>query len=270
MNPKKRLDLILTERGYFNSREQAKAAVMAGRVFVNGERVDKPGTVLPLDVEIKFLGKEHPYVSRGGLKLEKAIKEFNLDFAGKAVLDVGASTGGFTHCSLIYGAGCVTAIDVGYGQLAWELRTDPRVHLFERTNIRYVTPEKLNCLSDIAVIDVSFISLEKVLPAVFNLLKERGIIVALVKPQFEAGPAKVGKKGVVRDKEVHIEVLLKTVAFGKSIGLAAEMLTYSPIRGPEGNIEYIIKFLTDRNNALIDVQNIRQVVEKAHSTLERS
>ncbi|MFZ5688166.1 MAG: TlyA family RNA methyltransferase [Bacillota bacterium] len=268
VNPKKRLDLILTERGYFNSREQAKAAVMAGQVVVNGERVDKPGTVLPVDINIQFIGRQHPYVSRGGLKLEKAIKEFNLVFSGKTVLDVGASTGGFTHCALIHGAERIIAIDVGYGQLAWELRNNPRVHLFERTNIRHVTPEKLNCLSDIATIDVSFISLDKVLPAVLNLVKESGFIVALAKPQFEAGPSKVGKKGVVRDKEVHIEVLQKAITSGSILGLCAEMLTYSPIRGPEGNIEYIIKFCREKTAATVDSQKIRQVVEEAHANLQ--
>jgi 23S rRNA (cytidine1920-2'-O)/16S rRNA (cytidine1409-2'-O)-methyltransferase len=267
VNSKKRLDLILAERGYFSSRDQAKAAVMAGQVFVNGERVDKPGTILSMDIDIQCLSKQHPYVSRGGLKLEKAINEFKLVFNGKTVLDVGASTGGFTHCALIHGAERVIAIDVGYGQIAWELRNDPRVCLFEKTNIRYVIPEKINCLADVATIDVSFISLNKVLPAVSNLIKKSGCIVALVKPQFEAGPAKVGKKGVVTDKEVHIEVLESVIISGNLLGFFAQMLTYSPIRGPKGNIEYLIKLSREENNQTVGIQKIRQVVAEAYTNL---
>lgn len=237
-----RLDVFLVERGYFSSRERARAAVLAGCVFVNGRRAEKAGQLISPADTVVVRAENLPYVSRGGLKLAYALKVFALDLTGLTVLDVGASTGGFTDCVLQAGARRVFAVDVGYGQLAWKLRTDPRVTVLERTNIRYLDPEALGELADFATIDVSFISIEKVLPAVGRLLKPEGQGLALIKPQFEAGPEKVGKKGVVRDPATHAAVCTRIVDFIRSCGWEVRGFTFSPVRGPEGNIEFFVFF----------------------------
>jgi len=236
---KKRIDLLLFERGLFESREKARASVMSGIVFADGQRIDKPGSSVSVDAVIEIRGSTLQYVSRGGLKLEKAMREFGISLDGVAAADIGASTGGFTDCMLQNGAAKVFAIDVGYGQLAWKLRNDSRVVVMERTNIRYVTPEMIGEPLDFASIDVSFISLKLVLPVLKQLLKQGCKAVALVKPQFEAGREKVGKKGVVRDPEVHLEVLEAFCMNSRDNGFDLLDLTYSPIKGPEGNIEYL-------------------------------
>lgn len=220
---------------------------MAGEIFVNGIRVDKCGEKIKESANIEFKGQKMPYVSRGGYKLEKAIKSFDITLKDKICLDIGASTGGFTDCMLQNGAKKVFSIDVGYGQLAWKLRTDPRVVCMERTNFRYVTLEQIGEYADFGSIDVSFISLEKVIPAALNILDEKGSMVALIKPQFEAGREKVGKKGVVREKSTHEEVISKIIKFLKELQVKIIGLQYSPIKGPEGNIEYLIYFTKDKN-----------------------
>jgi 23S rRNA (cytidine1920-2'-O)/16S rRNA (cytidine1409-2'-O)-methyltransferase len=236
---KERLDVLLVQRGLSASRERAKADIMSGLVFVNGQRVDKAGTTVPEDAAVELRGTGPAFVSRGGLKLEKALDTFGVDPAGKTCLDCGASTGGFSDCLLQRGAAKLYAIDVGYGQLAWPIRSDPRVVVMERTNIRYVTAEQVPDPIDLASLDVSFISLRLVLPAVKELLAPAGEIVCLIKPQFEAGKEKVGKKGVVRDPETHKEVLRAFRENAESLGLGLRGLTFSPIKGPEGNIEYL-------------------------------
>ncbi|NNG66767.1 TlyA family RNA methyltransferase [Caldanaerobacter subterraneus] len=235
---KERIDVLLVKRGFFSSREKAKAAIMAGEVYVDGKRAEKAGEMVKEDSKIEIKGNSLPYVSRGGLKLEKALQLFGIDVRGKIALDVGASTGGFTDCLLKHGAQKVYAVDVGYGQLHWSLRNDPRVVVMEKTNIRFLNalPEMV----DIITIDVSFISLEIVVPAADKFLKSEGEIVALIKPQFEAGREKVGKKGIVRDKDVHKEVLEKIIKLFKNINYGVCGITYSPIKGAEGNIEYLI------------------------------
>ena len=237
---KERLDVLLVKRNLAESREKAKAVIMAGNVFVDGQREDKAGTTFPPEVSIEVKGHTLPYVSRGGLKLEKALAVFDVNVENKVCTDVGSSTGGFTDCMLQNGACKVYAIDVGRGQLDWKLRQDSRVVCMEKTNIRYVTPEDIGEAIDFSSIDVSFISLTKVLEPIRNYLKEDGEIVALIKPQFEAGREKVGKKGVVRDKAVHREVIMKVADYARNIGFGVMELDYSPIRGPEGNIEYLI------------------------------
>ncbi len=240
---KKRIDVLMTERGLAESREKAKAIIMSGIVYVNGQKEDKAGTTFPDDLttRIEVRGASLRYVSRGGLKLEKAMKEFPIDLQGKICMDIGASTGGFTDCMLQNGAKKVFAVDVGHGQLAWKLRNDERVVCMEKMNIRYITAEDIGGeMLDFASVDVSFISLSKVLPPVWPLLKEGAEMVCLIKPQFEAGREEVGKKGVVRDRKVHEEVILRTADFVKETGFVIRGLTYSPIRGPEGNIEYLI------------------------------
>lgn len=269
MEEKERLDVLVYRQGLAPSREKASSQIMSGIVYVNGVKVDKPGTKLPVTSKIELRGDTLQYVSRGGLKLEKALKEFGLNLKGKTAMDIGASTGGFTDCMLQNGAEKVYAIDVGYGQLAWPLRTDSRVVCMERTNIRYVTPEDIGEFVDFASIDVSFISQTKVLPAVKRLLKKDGEIVCLIKPQFEAGKDKVGKKGVVRDKQVHIEVIKGIVDFCKTeMELAVMGLSYSPIKGPEGNIEYLLYLSMDSSLSEkapeIDVEG---VVSSSHSLL---
>ena len=236
---KERLDVLLVQRGLSSSRERAKADIMSGLVYVAGQRVDKAGTTVPEDAEIELRGSSLAFVSRGGLKLEKALDTFGVTPEGKICVDCGASTGGFTDCMLKRGAEKVYAIDVGYGQLAWSLRSDERVVVMERTNIRYVTHEQVPDEIKLAVIDVSFISLKIVLPAVKALLAPDGEIVCLIKPQFEAGKDKVGKKGVVRDISVHKEVLRDFVTNAESLGFGVKGITFSPIKGPEGNIEYL-------------------------------
>jgi 23S rRNA (cytidine1920-2'-O)/16S rRNA (cytidine1409-2'-O)-methyltransferase len=236
---KERLDVLLVNRNLSKSRENAKALIMSGIVFVDGQKEDKAGSFFPEDCQIEVRGSTLKYVSRGGLKLEKAIREFSIDPAGKICMDVGASTGGFTDCMLQNGAVKVYAVDVGYGQLDWKLRNDPRVVCLEKTNIRYLTRETVPEKIELSSIDVSFISLSKVLPAVRSLLSEKGEIAALIKPQFEAGREKVGKHGVVRDQKVHAEVIRAACGYAADNGLQVRGLTFSPIRGPEGYIEYL-------------------------------
>ena len=263
---KERLDILLVDKGIFQSRERAKASIMAGKIFVDGFRVDKAGEKVNIDADIVFKGEQIPYVSRGGLKLEKAIKEFNLDLKGKVCMDIGASTGGFTDCMLQNDASKVFAIDVGYGQFAWKLRVDERVVCMERTNIRYVTLEDTKIPCDFASIDVSFISLKKIMPATLNLLAEDGEVVALIKPQFEAGREKIGKKGVVRDIEVHKEVVHDIASYVLSQNLNILNVSYSPIKGPEGNIEYLIYFTKDKNKeSTFKIEDIDLVVEQSHT-----
>lgn len=238
--PKERIDVLLVEQGFFESREKAKAAIMAGLVLSGSERIEKPGMKVPRDVPITVKGAVHPYVSRGGLKLEKALKQFDIDLKGRVVLDIGASTGGFTDCALQHGASYVYAIDVGYNQLDWSLRNDPRVNVKERINFRYMTTAELDGPApDFASIDVSFISLKMILPPLLELLQRPADIAALIKPQFEAGREKVGKSGVVRDPKVHQEVLETVLNEAVSLGFTLEGLTFSPITGGEGNIEFL-------------------------------
>lgn len=239
MKHKERLDVLLVEKGLCESRSRAQAVIMSGEVYVNGQKSDKPGTPTDVEAEIEIRGNACPYVSRGGLKLEKALRDFGVDPTGLTCLDSGASTGGFTDCLLQNGAKQVFAIDVGYGQLAWSIRTDPRVVCMERTNIRYVTPEQLGTPVQLAVIDVSFISLRIVLPAVKALLSADGQIICLIKPQFEAGKEKVGKKGVVRDPAVHQAVLNSFLQLADELQMTVCNLTFSPVKGPEGNIEFL-------------------------------
>ena len=234
-----RLDQLIFDLGYTESRERAKTTIMSGLVFVNGQRVDKPGTAVDPQASVEVRGEALPFVSRGGFKLDKALKVFPVDPRGMLCIDCGASTGGFTDVLLQHGAAKVYAVDVGYGQLAWKLRTDERVINLERTNLRYITDEQIPELLDLAVMDVSFISIRLVLPAVCRLLKAGADIICLIKPQFEAGRDEVGKKGVVRDEAVHRQVVGEILAFAPTIGLTPLGLDYSPIKGPEGNIEYI-------------------------------
>jgi 23S rRNA (cytidine1920-2'-O)/16S rRNA (cytidine1409-2'-O)-methyltransferase len=240
---KKRLDSLLIERGMIQSRERAKALILSGDVKVNGSPVNKAGTLIDEDAEIELTAKDIPFVSRGGLKLEKAINEFGIDVKDKVAVDVGASTGGFTDCLLQYGAKKVYAVDVGYGQLAWKLRKDTRVVVIERKNIRYIKPSDIGEPADIAAIDVSFISLKLVLPVVKNLLKDNGEIIALIKPQFEVGKGEVGKGGIVREKEKHEKVISEIKSFAIDLGLKVLNVTESPITGQKGNVEFLIYLL---------------------------
>ena len=265
---KERLDILLVERGLAGSRERAKRMIMAGEVLVDGQKIDKAGTTVKAEAEIRLLGHDIPYVSRGGLKLEKAMKEFGVRLQDKAAADIGASTGGFTDCMLQNGAKKVYAIDVGYGQLAWKLRTDARVRNMERTNIRTVTPEMIGEPLDFASIDVAFISLTKVLPVAYTLLKETGEIVALIKPQFEAGRENVGKKGVVRDPAVHEDVIRKVTAFARETGFCPLALTYSPVKGPEGYIEYLIYLSRAAGEDTVTEERLQEVVAEAHADLD--
>lgn len=244
---KKRLDVLVTERGLAASRERAKRLIMEGKVFVDGQREDKPGMTFAEDCDVTMKGEDMPYVSRGGYKLEKAMKTFPIDLTDDVCMDIGASTGGFTDCMLQNGAAKVYSVDVGYGQFAWSLRTDPRVVCMEKTNVRYLTEKEIAEPLDFASCDVSFISLSKVLPAAYNLLKKGGQMVCLIKPQFEAGKDKVGKKGVVREPSVHREVIAKVTEDVKTIGFTPLGLTFSPVKGPEGNIEYLIWLRKDRD-----------------------
>lgn len=259
---KVRLDQLLCDQGLCESRERAKRSIMAGLVYVNGQKETKPGTAFSADAAIEVRGNPIPYVSRGGLKLEKALRVFPIDPAGKICVDCGASTGGFTDVLLKNGAAKVYAVDVGYGQLAWSLRQDPRVVNMERTNIRYVTHAEIPDEADLAVADLSFISLRLVLGAVYGLLKEHGQAVCLVKPQFEAGREKVGKKGVVRDSAVHREVLEQFLEFSREAGFGLLGLDYSPIRGPEGNIEYLAWL--EKDGESIPAPDLTALVEASH------
>ena len=259
---KQRLDIYLTENGFSQSRERAKSVIMEGIVYINNQKATKAGDTVSEGDLVEVRGNTLKYVSRGGLKLEKAMTEFNLDLNGKVCMDVGASTGGFTDCMLQNGAKKVYCVDVGYGQLAWKLRQDERVRNMERTNIRYVTANDIDESLDFASIDVAFISLKLVLPVVYKLLKDDGHIVALIKPQFEAGREKVGKKGVVRDKSVHIEVIENVLNFTREIGFKVCNVTFSPIKGPEGNIEYLMYISKQGNDNQIDVN---EIVEASHN-----
>ena len=266
---KERLDVLLVKRGLSPSREKAKAVIMAGEVYVNGQKEDKAGQTFDVSADIEVRGQKLPYVSRGGLKLEKALGCFNMDLEGKDCMDVGASTGGFTDCMLQHHAARVIAVDVGHGQLAWSLRNDERVTCMEKTNIRYVKREDIPFSPSFVSIDVSFISLTLVLPVVFELMAPGGDIVCLIKPQFEAGREKVGKKGVVRDKAVHEEVIEKIVSFALQSGVRAVSLTWSPIRGPEGNIEYLLHIQNEYCSVRdISPEMIRTIVSKAHGELD--
>lgn len=275
---KERLDVLLVSRGLSKSREKAKAVIMSGNVYVNGQKEDKAGSVFPEDCEIDLRVKELPFVSRGGLKLDKAIKEFNLDLTGMVCMDIGASTGGFTDCMLQNGAVKVYSVDVGHGQLDWKLRNDPRVVCMEKFNIRYIEKKDIEDELDFASTDVSFISLTKVLGPVKKLLKDKASMVCLIKPQFEAGREQVGKHGVVRDKKVHIEVIERICNFTASIGLNPIELSFSPIRGPEGNIEYLVHLKNDVNAIIDEDENtdeefdfpfsIVETVERAHGELD--
>jgi len=264
---KERLDTLLVEKGFFESRSRAQAAIMAGQVLVNEQKIDKTGTQVAPDAAIRILGGDLKYVSRGGLKLEKAVVCFGLDLTGKVVSDIGASTGGFTDCALQNGAARVYAIDVGYGQLAWKLRSDERVVNMERTNVRYLEADSLPEKVDVATIDVAFISLDKVLPAVKKILADDGIVIALIKPQFEAGKENVGKKGVVRDPAVHLNVINNVIAVAKELDFKIAGLDYSPVKGPEGNIEYLLYL---KNAA--DVEDVKinpeEIVKNSHLTLD--
>ena len=263
---KKRLDVAMTELGLAESRQKAQAVIMAGQVYVDGQKVDKAGAPVAPDAAIEIHGKTLKYVSRGGLKLEKAMAAFPIDLNGAVCADIGASTGGFTDCMLQNGAEKVYAVDVGYGQLAWKLRSDPRVVCLERTNARYLTHEQVPDALDFASVDVSFISLKLILPPLNGLLKDGGHAACLVKPQFEAGREKVGKKGVVRDPAVHLEVLEHFLDHAGDAGFIVLGLTYSPIRGPEGNIEYL-GFLQKgaETTAAFDLDAL---VEESHQTLK--
>jgi 23S rRNA (cytidine1920-2'-O)/16S rRNA (cytidine1409-2'-O)-methyltransferase len=268
-----RLDVLLVERNLIETREKAKRAVMAGLVYTEQERLDKPGMKVDEDIPLTIKGKLIPYVGRGGLKLEKALKVFSLDVHDKIMMDIGSSTGGFTDCALQSGAKLCYAIDVGYNQLDWKLRNDSRVVVMERTNFRYVTEDMLeNGLPSFASIDVSFISLKLILPVLKKLLLPKSDVVALIKPQFEAGREQVGKKGIVRDKKVHVEVLKRILTFAKEEGFELHGLTYSPITGGDGNVEFLAHLGWEKEEPVKSIEelNPEEVVNEAHSDLKSS
>lgn len=266
---KERLDVLLVKRGLAPSREKAKTMIMEGNVFVENQREDKAGATFDTEAEITVKGNTLKYVSRGGLKLEKAMTHFGITLEGKVCMDIGASTGGFTDCMLQNGAVKVYSVDVGYGQFAWKLRQDPRVVCMEKTNIRYVTPADIDDVLDFASVDVSFISLTKVLIPARELLRDGGEMVCLIKPQFEAGREKVGKKGVVRDKAVHEEVVERIIEFASQNGFFVKNLEYSPIKGPEGNIEYLVYIRKDETGGVDAAVDIKAVVDAAHGELDK-
>ena len=273
---KERLDVLLVKKGLAPSREKAKAVIMAGSVYVDGQKEDKAGSVFDEEsAQIEVRGHALPYVSRGGLKLEKALKVFPITLTDKICMDIGASTGGFTDCMLQNGAAKVYSVDVGYGHLDWKLRQDDRVVCMEKTNFRYMTPEDIPDVLDFASVDVSFISLDKILTPAYALLKEQGEMVALIKPQFEAGREKVGKKGVVRDPKVHEEVISRIVRHADEVSFEVLDLSYSPIRGPEGNIEYLIHLRKNPERTVypdipaVFEKKIKEIVEEAHQELEK-
>ena len=283
---KKRLDVLVFEKGFAESREKAKAIIMAGLVYVNNQKADKCGVSYDENLPLEVRGETQKYVSRGGYKLEKAMNSFPITLDGKITMDIGASTGGFTDCMLQNGAVKVYSVDVGHGQLAWKLRQDERVVCMEKTNIRYVTPNDIQDKIEFSSIDVSFISLTKVLLPVKNLLTDNGEIVCLIKPQFEAGREKVGKKGVVRDKSVHEEVIVMVMNYAKTIGFKVINLDFSPIKGPEGNIEYLLHIINEKDLTYVEknvnndfsgenlvleeteLSKIKEIVNNAHSTLD--
>lgn len=265
---KERLDVILVNNGYAESREKAKVLIMTGNVFVNGQREDKAGTSFNTeDIKIEIKGQTLKYVSRGGLKLEKAVDVFDIKLDGYTCMDIGASTGGFTDCMLQNGALKVYSIDVGHGQLAWKLRNDERVVCLEKTNFRYITNEQVPEPIDFASVDVSFISLSKILPAAYPLIRDEGRMVCLIKPQFEAGKEKVGKKGVVREPAVHIEVIENALSYARDNHFRILGLDYSPVRGPEGNIEYLMHIEKSDQPDLVQNDIIKDIVAKAHESL---
>lgn len=267
---KERLDLLLVEQGYFSSRERAKATIMAGKVLVNEVKIEKAGTMVPADGTIRILGEIHPFVSRGGLKLQKGLAEFDISLKGLVMADIGASTGGFTDCALQAGAKKVYAIDVGYGQLDWKIRQDSRVVVWERTNIRNVILESFEDPIGFVGIDVSFISLGLVLPVVKEFLDSAGKVICLIKPQFEAGKERVGKNGVVRDQKVHQAVLHEVLTKISQIGFSIQGLSFSPIRGPEGNIEFLAYLdLSEISSVSIEEEAIQKLVERAHGNFEK-
>ncbi|OBZ18932.1 RNA methyltransferase [Bacillus sp. FJAT-27264] len=267
---KERIDVLLVEQGYFESREKAKAAIMAGLILADEERIEKPGMKVPRESVLKVKGAVHPYVSRGGLKLEKALRTFGIDLAGRNMLDIGSSTGGFTDCALQNGASHVYAIDVGYNQLDWSLRNDERVSVMERTNFRYMTPPDLKGpVPDFASIDVSFISLKIILPPLMALLKRPADIAALIKPQFEAGREKVGKSGVVREPAVHKEVLVNVLSMAAGLGYSLQNLTFSPITGGEGNVEFLAHWRLEpvEESAVVESEESSDGVETSSATV---
>lgn len=270
MAEKIRLDVYMTEQGLTESRERAKALIMAGQVYIDNQKCDKAGMMInPDTAKPEIRGETLKYVSRGGLKLEKAMQEFPISLENKVTMDIGASTGGFTDCMLQNGAKRVFSIDVGYGQLAWKLRQDERVVNMERTNIRYVTPEEIGEKIDFASIDVSFISLKLVLPVANELLKDDGELVALIKPQFEAGREQVGKKGVVKDKNVHFEVCKNALKYATDSGFSTLGLSFSPIKGPEGNIEYLMYLKKNADENIVTDAKILEVIELSHNNLDK-
>ena len=259
---KERLDVLLVDKNLFESREQAQRAIMAGEILVNDIRITKAGTKVNDDADIRYTGKNMPYVSRGGLKLKKAIDSFSIDFSDKVVLDVGASTGGFSDCALKHGAKKVYSVDVGYGQLAWSLRSDPKVIVMERTNARELKPEMFQEKIDVITMDVSFISITKILPQFSDLISDDGLIITLIKPQFEAGKENVGKKGVVKDPNIHIAVIKNIVSEAEKAGLYAIKLDHSPIKGPEGNVEFLL-LLDTKGEVRVDEEIIKQTVQNS-------
>lgn len=269
MTEKQRLDAELVSRGIIQSRERAKAEIMAGKVYVNGQKADKAGELVTSADNIEFRGEQLKYVSRGGLKLEKAMELYGFRLDGKVCMDVGASTGGFTDCMLQSGASKVYSVDVGYGQLAWNLRQSEKVVNLERTNIRYITKEQVPDTVDFVSIDVSFISLGLVIPVLPPLLADDAMMVCLVKPQFEAGREKVGKHGVVRDPATHIEVLERAVGFAKKSGFGIVGIEFSPIKGPQGNIEYLMVLSKSKPELDISGDDIRKLVESSHDELDK-
>ena len=266
---KERIDVLLTQQGFFESRENAKRAIMAGLVLADQERIDKPGEKVSVEALLSVKGTVNPYVSRGGFKLEKAIKSFELDLQGKIMIDIGSSTGGFTDCGLQNGARLSYAVDVGYNQLAWKIRQDERVVVMERTNFRYLTPAELSKgTPDFACIDVSFISLKLILPVLKSLLNKGGEAVALIKPQFEAGREQVGKKGIIKNPSVHQQVIEDLLAFMTNLGFSVLDLTYSPIKGGEGNIEFLVYLgYNDVVKTAVFEADIKRIVTEAHNTL---
>lgn len=267
MRERKRLDVAIFDLGLAESREKAQRLIMAGVVYVNDQKADKAGMLVTADMTIEVRGRGMPYVSRGGYKLEKAMAEFGINLKDKITMDIGASTGGFTDCMLQNDAAKVYAVDVGYGQLAWKLRTNPKVINLERTNVRYVTGKQIPDEIDFASVDVSFISLKLILPVLRNFLTAQGEVVCLVKPQFEAGRGKVGKKGVVRDPQVHREVLTGIVAFAKETGFTIQALSFSPIKGPEGNIEFLLYLAKDVRPTNFTNDFIDTVISHSHNIL---
>ncbi|MEZ0536116.1 TlyA family RNA methyltransferase [Caldicellulosiruptoraceae bacterium PP1] len=263
---KKRIDTLIFEKGLIDSRERAKALILSGNVYVNGQRIDKPGEKVDEDAEI-IIKEGLKYVSRGGYKLEKAISFFNIDVKGLIAMDIGASTGGFTDCLVLNGIKKVYAIDVGYGQFSWKLRNMPNIVCIERKNIRYLQREEINDEIDLIVCDVSFISLKLISQKINEFLKENGIAILLIKPQFEAGKEEVGKKGVVRDKKIHVRIINEIVSHYLDLGFSTKGLTHSPIKGPEGNIEYLLYIEKEKSETYLDFEYIEQIVNNAFNEL---